>query len=140
MNIATLPFNQLIGLQLASPDSAFETSLPEGVQYTNHLGTVHASAMLAVAEAGSGAFLAQHFAGQSGLIPVVRRLEAKFRKPGRGQISARCVVASETLVHWGRELGVRGRFSALIPVEVVDATGAVVMSATVEWFISNVAA
>ncbi len=140
MNVATLPFNQLIGLQLVSSDSGFETSLPEGAQYTNHLGTVHASAMLAVAEAGSGAFLARHFSGQSGLVPVVRRLEAKFRKPGSGQISARCVVAPETLAHWSVELGGRGRLSASIPVEVVDASGSVVMSATVEWFISNVTA
>ena len=54
MDISQLPFNQLIGLELASPDSDLLISLPAGVQYTNHLGTVHGSALLAVAEAGSG--------------------------------------------------------------------------------------
>ncbi len=138
MNVSELPFNQLIGLELAANDSGFETSLPENPQYENHLGTVHASAMLAVAEAGSGVFLAKHFSEYSGFVPVVRRLEAKFRKPAIGQISARCSVPSEVVVAWGHELVSRGRLSVAIPVEVVDAAGIMVMSAIVERFITNV--
>lgn len=140
MDVSDLPFNKLIGLQLASSESGFQTCLPDGQQYTNHLGTVHASAMLAVAEAGSGAFLAREFSGYASVVPVVRRLEAKFRKPGVGQVSARCVIAPDTLSKWTAELNERGRLSAPIPVEVVDAAGNVVLSATVEWFISNVPA
>jgi len=139
MNVSELPFNKLIGLELAPKDSDFQTSLPENTQYTNHLGTVHASAMLAVAEAGSGAFLANHFSSYSGFMPVVRRLEAKFRKPAAGQISARCVVTPKTLETWKEELTNRGRLSIAIAVEVVDTAGIIVMSATVEWFISSAA-
>ena len=137
MNVTELPFNKLIGLQLAPAGSGLQTSLPDDSQYTNHLGTIHASAMLAVAEAGSGAFLAQHFSGQPGLVPIVRRLEAKFRKPGSGQISARCIITQETVENWLVELNKRGRLSAIVPVDVVDGSGSVVMSATVEWFIST---
>ncbi|TAL41641.1 MAG: hypothetical protein EPN89_18835 [Methylovulum sp.] len=90
---------------------------------------------MAVAEAGSGAFLSQHFANETGVIPVVRKLEAKFRKPVSGQVSARCEVAADELVRWSTELASRGRVSASIPVEVIDGTGVVVMSAVVEWFI-----
>jgi len=140
MDVSNLPFNKLIGLQLAETESGFQTYLPDGQQYTNHLGTVHASALLAVAEAGSGAFLAQMFSEHSGLVPVVRKVEAKFRKPGVGQVSARCAVAPDALANWVAELNKRGRVSAPIPVEVVDATGNVVLSATVEWFISNASA
>jgi acyl-coenzyme A thioesterase PaaI-like protein len=120
MNVATLPFNQLIGLQLSPPETGFETCLPEGSQYTNHLGAVHASAMLAVAEAGSGAFLVRHFSNHAGLVPIVRRLEAKFRNPGSGKISAKCVISPETLASWDVELSERGRLFASVPVEVVD--------------------
>jgi acyl-coenzyme A thioesterase PaaI-like protein len=129
LKVSELPFNKLIGLDLAPKDSDFQTSLPENTQYTNHLGTVHASAMLAVAEAASGAFLARHFSSYSGVVPVVRRLEAKFRKPAVGQISARCVVTPEILETWKGELTNRGRLSIAIPVEVVDAAGIIVMSA-----------
>jgi acyl-coenzyme A thioesterase PaaI-like protein len=129
MDVSQLPFNKLIGLESAAKESGFQVSLPDNPQYTNHLGTVHASAMLAVAEAGSGAFLSQQFAGHSGFVPVVRRLEAKFRKPGSGQISARCVVSPEEVAHWTDELTARGRVSVSIPVEVVDTAGSVVTSA-----------
>lgn len=137
MNISQLPFNQLIGLELASPDSGLLISLPAGVQYTNHLGTVHGSALLAVAEAGSGVFLMQQFGDSTGFIPVVRKLEAKFRKPASGRVSARCVAKLDEISHWAGELATRGRLSAVIPMEVVDEGGVIVMSAVVVWFIAK---
>lgn len=136
MDVSQLPFNRLIGLELANQDSGFLVSLPESLQYGNHLGTVHGSALLAVAEAGSGAFLAQQFANETGLIPIVRRLDAKFRKPASGQVSARCIVTPDEVAHWSSELESRSRVFVSIPVEVVDASGDVVMFAAVEWFIT----
>lgn len=65
----------------------------------------------------------------------MRKLEAKFRKPASGQVSARCEVSSDELVRWSTELATRGRVSASIPVEVIDGTGVMVLSAVVEWFI-----
>ena len=63
------------GIHPAS-DSAHPLELPSGNQYLNHLGTVHAGAQLALAEASSGEFLLKHFASSDDLFPVVRRLEA----------------------------------------------------------------
>ena len=51
MNVTQLPFNRLLGLELGADDNSSLVCLPDGPQYTNHLGTVHASALLAVAEA-----------------------------------------------------------------------------------------
>ena len=137
MDITQLPFNRLVGLEWAEPGTEFLVSLPAGPQYANHLGTVHAVALLAVAEAGAGAFLAQQQGTPAGLVPVVRRLEAKFRRPATGRVSARCKVPPAEVVKWLQELSSRGRVSASIPVEVVDEAGAVVMSAVVEWFIAQ---
>ena len=137
MDISRLPFNQLIGLELASPESDFLVSLPDKPEYANHLGTVHGSALLAVAEAGSGEFLVRQFGEIKGLIPVVRKLEAKFRKPASGRVSSRCLVTKDVVGSWFTELNSRGRLSASIPVEVVDSKGVVVMSAVVEWFVSK---
>jgi acyl-coenzyme A thioesterase PaaI-like protein len=137
VDISQLPFNRLIGLELANQDSGYLVCLPDNPQYTNHLGTVHGSALLAVAEAGSGAFLAQQFGNNTGFVPVVRRLEAKFRKPASGRVSARCVVKPDEVTRWSGELASRGRVSASIPVEVLDADSVVVMSAVIEWFISK---
>src|ERR1700756_3158238 len=126
MDVTQLPFNRFIGLEASAADSGFLVGLPDGPQYTNHLGTVHASALLAVAEAGSGAFLVQQFGPGAGFAPVVRRLEAKFRKPAHGRVGARCSVPSQEVERWTAELAARGRVLAAVPVEVVDAVGVVV--------------
>jgi acyl-coenzyme A thioesterase PaaI-like protein len=138
MDVSQLPFNRLIGLEPADPGSGFQVTLPAGTQYTNHLGTVHGSALLAVAEAGSGAFLVQAFGDRKGYLPVVRHLEAKFRRPASGRIASRCVVEEGDVRRWTDTLETRGRVSVPIAVEVLDGEGRVVMSARVEWFISRI--
>jgi acyl-coenzyme A thioesterase PaaI-like protein len=140
VDVTQLPFNRLIGLEPAAANSGFLVSLPAGSQYANHLGTVHASALLAVAEAGSGAFLIQKLGDATGFVPVVRRLDAKFRKPATGCVSARAVVADAEIARWSSELASRGRVLATVPVEVLDGAGVVVLFATVEWFIARASA
>ena len=83
MDVTKLPFNHLIGIELGDPGSDFLISLPDDVKYTNHLGTVHASALFAVAEAASGLFLLRHFGADAGLVPGVRRWRRKNRPAGR---------------------------------------------------------
>ena len=118
------------------PDSGFLVSLPDGPQYTNHLGTVHAAALLAVAEAGSGAFLVRHLGSADGLRAGGAAAGGEVPQAGvragcrRGRRSP-----PEEVARWSAELAARGRVSAAVPVEVVDAAGVVVLSAVVEWFI-----
>ena len=137
MDVTKLPFNHLIGLELGEPGSDFLVSLPDDVKYTNHLSTVHASALFAVAEAASGLFLLRHFGADAGLVPVVRRVEIKFRKPGRGRVSARALVTPDEASHWSEELARRGRVVASVPVEVVGSDGQTAVSATIDWFITR---
>ena len=56
MDITELPFNAFIGMEHAG-DLAGGLRLPADSRYTNHLGTVHASAIMALAEAASGKLL-----------------------------------------------------------------------------------
>jgi len=85
-SVTELPFNSFLGLQKAAEPSQL-LRLPPGGQYLNHLGTVHASAQLALAEASSGEFLLHRLASVEGIVAVVRRLEAKFRKPASGAVT-----------------------------------------------------
>lgn len=137
MDVTQLPFNHHVGLEACPEGNEFLVSLPDGPQFANHLGTVHASALLAVAEAGSGAFLVRQLGSGAGFVPVVRRLEAKFCKPANGRVSARCAAAAEEVAKWSADLAARGRVSAAVNVEVVDSAGVVVLSASVEWFIAR---
>ena len=132
--ITELPFNSLVGIQFAD-DPAHLLRLPAGKQYLNHLGTVHAGAQLALAEASSGEFLLRHFTSLDGIVPVVRRMEAKFRKPANGSIMSSVSVAPEAIAQLDSELAAKRRALISIPVEIHDESGVHTLSATFEWFI-----
>lgn len=134
-SVTELPFNRFIGLQTV-PEPPHILRLPAGAQYLNHLDTVHASAQLALAEASSGEFLLRHLGSADGLVPVVRRLEAKFRKPANGAITSTVTTLPETLDQLRADLAAKGRVLISIAVEVRDESGAHTLSATVEWFIT----
>jgi len=133
--VSELPWNTLLGIQPAAEPPALQ--LPAGPQYLNHLGTIHAGALLSLAEAATGEFLLTHFQDTTGLIPVVRRMEAKFRKPARGALTAAAAVPAETLTQLDNELAARGRALVTIKVDVHDTSGTHALSAEVEWFIQR---
>lgn len=136
-SVIELPFNRLLDLQIAD-DPAKVLRLPAGGQYLNHLGTVHASAQLALAEASSGEFLLRAIGDMAGIVPVVRRMESKFRKPAHGELTS-TASAPEGIEVLRSELAAKGRLLVTIQVELHDETGAHTLSAAVEWFITRVA-
>lgn len=136
-SVTELPFNQFIGLE-ASPDAAQLLRLPAGHRYLNHLGTVHASALLALAEASSGEFLLRHFGTSQGVVPVVRRLEAKFRKPAHGPTVSSASAAPGALEQLDAALAAKGRALIAVTVELHDEAGTHVLTADVEWFVQRV--
>lgn len=137
MEITDLPFNRFLGLERAPQESA-ALSLPGDVRYTNHLGTVHASALLALAEATSGDYLIRELSGwEFEVVPVVRRLEAKFRKPAAGAVTSTCNVAPETRAEFVATLKTKGRALIEIAVDVHDEHGTHALAATIEWFVAR---
>lgn len=135
-SVTELPFNRFLGLESAT-DPAHLLRLPSGPQYLNHLGTVHASAQLALAEATSGEFLLRAFSPGSGVIPVVRRLESKFRKPAHGSLTSTVTTPPEALDQLRADLAAKGRAIISITVELHDESGTHTLSATVEWFLTK---
>jgi acyl-coenzyme A thioesterase PaaI-like protein len=135
-SVTELPFNSFLGIQIAK-DASHLLQLPSGEQYLNHLGSVHASAQLALAEASSGEFLLRHFGSADGIVPVVRRVEAKFRKPANGSIASTANATAEALAQLDAELASKGRSLIPIRVELHDESGTHTLSATFEWFIQR---
>jgi hypothetical protein len=138
-SVTELPFNSFLGIQVAAEPSKL-LRLPSGDQYLNHVGTVHASAQLALAEASSGEFLLRHFGSTERIVPVVRRLEAKFRKPANGTITSTATAAHASLEELDLELASKGRAVIPITVELHDQSGVHTLSATVEWFVQRLPA
>ena len=134
--VTELPFNNFLGIAPAS-DGAHLLQLPSGNQYLNHLGTVHAAAQLALAEASSGEFLLRHFGSADDLVPVVRRVEAKFRKPANGRIVSIASATPEALARLDAELSSKGRSVISITIEIYDQSGTHTLSATFDWFIQR---
>lgn len=135
-SVTELPFNRFLGLEVAT-DPAQILRLPGGPQYLNHLETVHASAQLALAEATSGEFLLRGVGSIAGLVPVVRRLESKFRKPAHGALVSTVTTSPEVLEKVRADLEARGRATVTVEVELYDESDAHTLSATVEWFITR---
>jgi acyl-coenzyme A thioesterase PaaI-like protein len=135
-SVTDLPFNNFLGIEAAA-DATQLLRLPSGRHYLNHLGTVHASALLALAEASSGEFLLQHFGFSAGIVPVVRRIEAKFRKPANGEVTSKASAAPATLTQFEADLAAKGRALVSIAVELHDESGTHALSATVEWYIKR---
>lgn len=135
-SVTELPFNSFLGIETASEPTQL-LKLPAGAQYLNHLGTVHASAQLALAEASSGEFLLRALGSAAGVVPVVRRLESKFRKPAHGAITSAASTPPEALEQVHADLASKGRAMISVAVELHDESGTHTLSATVEWFIAR---
>lgn len=135
-SVTELPFNRLIGLERRE-DASAPLRLPSGEQYLNHLGTVHASAQLALAEAASGEFLLRVLADASNVLPVVRRLEAKFRKPASGELVASVTTTTAEIEQLQEQLAGKSRALIEITVNLHDASGAHTLTAVVEWFLQT---
>jgi len=134
--VTDLPFNKYVGLQ-TSPDPTKLLRLPANSHYLNHLGTVHASAQLALAEATSGEFLLKAVGSSEGLIPVVRRIEARFRKPAHGEITSMVTTPPEAVEKLRADLAAKGQALASVAVELYDEAGTNTLSSTVEWLIAK---
>jgi acyl-coenzyme A thioesterase PaaI-like protein len=136
-SVTTLPFNQHVGIQKSSmKDGLLE--IPSGGQFLNHLGTVHAGAQLALAEACSGEYLIQLLANEAGLVPVVRRVEAKFKKPADGRIVASVNSSLTSIEKPILDLATRGRCLLTVHVDIHDESGAHTLTSSIEWFITKV--
>lgn len=135
MDVSQLPFNRLAGLAPADGTS-YLLQLPESPGTLNHLGTVHASAQFALAEAASGQFLVNEFPQLDGrALAVVRTFSGKFRGAGRGILRAAATIAGEARANFAGDLERRGRGSVAVDVEVHDANGATTLAATFDWFV-----
>jgi acyl-coenzyme A thioesterase PaaI-like protein len=136
MNILAIPFHRYLGLTLAEPPGLVQLAIEP--HHLNHLGTVHASVMIAVAEAGSGLFLQQH-AGEpeAAVMPIIRRIDAKFHQAGTDKIVARSMMDASELRPFMEQLKQKQRARITVPMQVVDVLGTPLLSISFEWFVQQ---
>ncbi|WP_294550283.1 DUF4442 domain-containing protein [uncultured Bacteroides sp.] len=136
MDVTRLPFNDFIGLKL-SDNPHYILMLNDKAEYHNHLNTVHASAMFALAEATSGHYLLEQFNELSDIIPVVRKVEVKYRKPAIGRVYSMAKLRDIEKCDVVEAMNQKGRISLYVDISLFNKEDVLVMQATFEWFITK---
>jgi Domain of unknown function (DUF4442) len=138
MDITEVPFNHFLGIRKSPGDGPHLLELDNLPEYRNHLGTVHAGAQMALAEAASAEYLLRTFAGaDAGVLAVVRRVQAKFKNLVNGKVFARVDCSPEELARFSKALDAKGKALIGVTVDISDGAGVVAMTSVIEWFIQR---
>ena len=136
MDVIDIPFNRHINIEKPQGPGSELLEISASAWHLNHIGTVHACVQLSLAEAGSGEFLMQTLPGfKDRASGVLRRVEAKFKNPMHGKISARAVSTAAEMRDPAEVLSTKGRAIIPVTIEVIDADNVVGLHATFHWFI-----
>jgi acyl-coenzyme A thioesterase PaaI-like protein len=137
MDVLEIPFNKFVGLKKAEIGSGFILALEEREEYLNHLGTIHASALFALAEATSGAFLNQQFKDlKLNVVPLVRKVELKYSKPGNGNLYSKASFIDKTVKDVIVELDNKKRTCIHVRVDIFNEDSERLMNSVFECFIT----
>ena len=118
MQFPDLVLNRFIGIRGAPDGSGHVLEMPLAQSVVNHLGTVHAAAQFALAEAASAELLLQRFATLSGgVVAVVRSAAVKYRKPATSLLRAFAKFA-DPAAETGLPLDVERRGHGMVHVRV----------------------
>jgi uncharacterized protein (TIGR00369 family) len=131
-----VPFAGFLGVEVTSVSAGEATAvLPERTELTNHVGSQHAGALFTAAETASGAAFVGAFAERMGdVTPLARCAEISYEKIAKGPIEAKAtlgVPADEALA----TLDTEGKVVFPCQIELTDAEGQRVATATVEWHV-----
>lgn len=125
-------------MRAAPAGAAHLLELPFGEVTRNHVGTMHAAAQFALAEAASAACLQRDFPALDGRVfAVVRGVQLKYRQAATGTLFAFAEPDASTREHLASDLATRTRTTATVRVELKDAAGHVSFAGSFEWFIAR---
>jgi acyl-coenzyme A thioesterase PaaI-like protein len=131
-----LPFNVMIGMGKCAPDEEGFLCLEADQKYTNHVGTVHASALYSLGEATAGQAMVELMGDRvSEFLVLLARTEGKYRKPAQGRIRSFVVTPQEELDELKETLTRKSRARQTVVTELRDDAGDVVGVFTYHWMI-----
>lgn len=138
MQPTDLAFNQALGIVAAPAGAEHVLELPFTPLVHNHVGTMHAAAQFALAEAASAACLQRDFGATVGQVfAVVRGADFKYRQPATATLRAFARPDGFTRTHLAADLANRARSTAVVLVELRDPAGARVSAGAFHWFIAR---
>ncbi|MEM9982608.1 MAG: DUF4442 domain-containing protein [Bacteroidota bacterium] len=93
----------------------------------NHIGQIHAAAMVLLAETATGMALGMHIPDDK--IPLIKRIEADFVKRSQGAMQAEAWLTNEQI----QALHEEERGALNIAVSITDASGEAPIKTTMQW-------
>jgi uncharacterized protein (TIGR00369 family) len=137
--IENIPLNQTMGIRvLEVREGAAVASMPERPEYSNHIGTPHAAAIFALAEAASGACVGGSFLAQMGSItPLAKEGTIRYRKIARGGLRASATLAQPMRdVQAALDASEKG-IETRVLVELSDEQGELTTELEVTWYLKK---
>ncbi len=138
MDIAPLmetePFLGYLGLEVVEAQTGTAVlRLPLRRAVTNHTGSVHGGAQYGLGEATAIALAATLFPERVAQLDLLTASATiAYRRPARGDLTARADLSAEECERIRAEFGERGRVRFPVAVALADADGAVATTLTVE--------
>jgi thioesterase domain-containing protein len=125
-----VPFIRHLGVQVEdySPGRVV-LSLATEPTAANHVGTMHAGALFALAEVAASAACATH-EDLLGLRLRARGAEVRYRQSAGGQVTAHAEITDEMAASVLEGLAAGGKAELVVPVEILDGRGATVARVT----------
>jgi uncharacterized protein (TIGR00369 family) len=131
---ATEPFLAYMGFAVVEAEEGMAAvRLPLRREVTNHAGSAHGGAQYALGEATAIALAATLFPSQLGNVDLLTATATiTYHRLAQGEITARSALSSDAVERIQADFGQRGSVRFPATVEIVDATGVVATTLTVE--------
>jgi uncharacterized protein (TIGR00369 family) len=136
MMAGVVPLNRHLGIEIAELGAGHAVAtLPEAPHLLNHVGTQHAAALFAVAEAASGAAVVGALAEViTTVTPLARSASITYLKPARGPITATARLDSDA-GEMSAKLEADGKADFAVAVDLTDEQGVKVAQVGVAWYV-----
>jgi len=133
-----IPFNTHVGLEFTEVgDGLGVVRLPDADHLKNHVGSQHAGALFAAAEAASGgAFVGAFAEHMAGITPLAKGAEISYLKLARGAVTATAKLLEDRAQLVDR-LESEGRVEFPVAVDMTDDEGRKVAEMTVHWHVKK---
>ena len=135
---AAVPFTTFLGIEYdeVGPGKAV-LRLKDDPAKHNHVGTLHAGAMFALAESASGLCVVATIADNlAGVTPLAARAEITYKKVARGDVTATARLAT-TVEEITTALDESGKTRFPVEVDLSDSNGEVCAVVTVDWHLKR---
>lgn len=135
---AAVPFTTFLGIEYdeVAPGRAVLRLADDPAKH-NHVGTLHAGALFALAESASGLCVVATIADRlADVTPLAARAEITYRKVARGDVTATARLGT-TAEEITAALDEAGKTRFPVEVELADSSGEVCAVVTVDWHLKR---